>query len=195
MGSIGNLFKSPNLGPALSGGSLALGEIGNLLAGGQQSQQAKLLRDQQQRIASMSPADLTRMVQSAQAPLNQGLVQSVQNSVQGDLAQRGLAQAPGIFAATESQALAPYVQQNYDRALQQVLTQLGLPMEYATTIKQFLPGQKDITPSMMMFLKQLAARKGGGSSSPSFTADTSWLQPTNSGSEIDFSKLTNGGGL
>jgi len=61
------------------------------------------------------------------APLNANLVQSVDNSVQGNVASRGLAQSPGIFAASESQALAPYEQANQNTALQAFMQALGVP--------------------------------------------------------------------
>lgn len=162
LGAIGNVFGKlvapANIGTTLSGATLGLGELGNLLAGRQQQQQASSLTAQQKAIQNMSPADFTRNVQAGEAPINQGLVQAVNNNVQGDLAARGLSQAPGTFAASEAQALAPFEQQNYQVALEQYLQKLGLPLSYAQQIRQVLPQQQNLTPVMSLLLQQLSKR-------------------------------------
>lgn len=169
-GAIAKIFTNPSFGPIASGASLGLGEIGNLLAGAAANKQESALSAQEKKIANLTPAQLTAMVTSAEKPIDNGLVQQINNSVQADMASRGLAEAPGIFAAGESQALAPYIQQNYQTALNQVMQQLGLPLEYANTIRQFLPNQQNMTPAMQLFLQQLAKLKstnaGNGSGFP-----------------------------
>lgn len=170
-GSIGKIFSSPNFGPIASGASLGLGEIGNLLAGSAASSQENQLANQEKKIASLTPAQLTSMVTAAQRPIDNALVQNINNSVQADMASRGLAQAPGIFAASEAQALAPAEQANYQTALNQVLAQLGLPLSYAQTLAQFLPKTQNMTPAMQLFLQQLSKLKstnaaGGGPGFP-----------------------------
>ena len=117
LSSIGSIFSNKAFPAIASGATAGLGELGNLLAGRQQSQQASALQSQEKAISELTPSQLSSMVSGATAPLNAGLVQSVGNTVQGDLAQRGLAQAPGIFAASESQALAPFEQQNQSTAM------------------------------------------------------------------------------
>lgn len=166
IGSIGKLFSAGNLGTTLAAGSAGAGEIGNLVSGIGEAKQQSALESQQKKIESLSPADLTRMVTSAEAPINQGLVQSINNSVQGDLASRGLSQAPGIFASEEAQALAPVEQQNYSVALQQVMQQLGLPLQYAAQIQKMFPGATNVTPAMTLLLQQLAKRSGAGGGAP-----------------------------
>ena len=159
MDALSSIFSNPATGPIMSGASLGLGEIGNLLAGSAASNQQKQLQNQENAISSLTPAALSAKVNSAAQPISNAMIQQIGNTVQGDVASRGLAQAPGIFAAEESQALAPIAQQNYQTALQQVLAQLGLPLEYAQTIARFLPQQKNMTPGMMLFLKQLSQLK------------------------------------
>lgn len=159
-GSLGSLFSSQNLPALASGTSLGLGEIGNLIAGSEASKQQKQLQNQENAITSLTPAQLTQKVNAAAQPITTAEMQQIGNQVQGDVASRGLAQAPGIFASEESQALAPLVQQNYNTALQQVMAQLGLPLQYASAIAQFLPKQQNMTPAMMLFLQQLSRLKG-----------------------------------
>ena len=158
LGAIGKLFSGANLPTTLSAGTLGLGELGNLLAGRQASQQTSALTKQQQAIQNMTPAQLTANVQAGEAPINQGLVQDVNNNVQGDLASRGLSQAPGIFAGNEAQALGGIEQQNYQTALQQYMQKLGLPLEYAQQIQSLLPKQQNLTPAMALMLQQLQKR-------------------------------------
>jgi hypothetical protein len=142
LGNIGSFFKSPSAGPILSGVNLGVGEIGNLLAS-----------NAQDKVANLTPAQFSARVASAERPIDNSLVQAVNNSVQADMASRGLAQAPGIFAGEEAQALAPYAQQNYQTALNQVMEQLGL-----------LPKGQNLTPAMAMFLQQLSKLNGTNSS-------------------------------
>ena len=186
MSALSGVLSNPATGPVLSGATLGLGEVGNLLAGHAASQQEKALQNQENAITNLTPAELTAKVTSAENPINNALVQAINNSVQGDVASRGLAQAPGIFASEESQALAPYAQQNYNTALNQVMQQLGLPIEYANAIKSFLPGQQNMTPAMQLFLQQLAKLKttnasgtftGGGATQPTL-AQITGLDPS-----------------
>jgi len=171
MSTIGSIFSNPATGPILSGASAGIGEIGNLLAGSAQSKEAAALKAQQDKIANLTPSQLTGMVTSAEKPIDNALIQQINNSVQGDMASRGLAEAPGIFAAGESQALAPYVQQNYQTALNQVLTQLGLPLSYASTLAQFLPKQQNMTPAFQLFLQQLSRLKSSNAGNDMSTAN------------------------
>lgn len=162
LSSIGQLFSKANLGTTLSGLNVGMGALGNLLAGRQQQQAYNEFSNQEKAIANMSPADLTKRIQAAEAPINQGLIQGVDNSVQADLASRGLAQAPGIFASEESQAIAPILQGNYNTALSQVMQQLNIPLQYAYVLNQYLPKGQPLTPSAMMFLQSLSKRLNGG---------------------------------
>jgi hypothetical protein len=157
--TIAGLFSKGNIGTTLAGANVGLGEIGNLLAGRQQQQQASNLQKQENAIANLTPAQLSQMAISGSKPVDNALIQSLTNTVQGDLASRGLAEAPGIFAAGESQAIAPYIEQNYQASLNAVLQKLGLPLEYANVIKQFMPNQQSMTPALQLLLQQLAKNK------------------------------------
>lgn len=152
----------------LSGGLLGAGELGNILEGQKQSSY------QNQLLALMNnPAALSKMVLSAEQPINASLTQSIGNQVQGDLSQRGLSQAPGIFAQAESQALAPIQQQNYNTALQQVLQSLQAP---ASTFQT----PTNLTPSLALFLRSLSGGKGGfnvGNGNSSVFPSTQFLPP------------------
>ena len=141
---------APGWQQILLGGLTGAGELGNILEGQkQQSYQNYLLKIMQ------NPALLAQMINKATAPLSQALTQNVTNSVQGNLATRGLGQAPGIFSSTESQALAPYVLQNQQQAENAVLSSLGAP---AGT---FQPPQ-NLTPLLSMFLRSFGTPGGGG---------------------------------
>jgi hypothetical protein len=165
MQTLSGIFKSPAFGPAVSGGTLALGEVGNLLAGRQQ-------QNAYNAVTKMTPDQIARDAARTAAPLDRALTQSVTNQVSGDLASRGLSQAPGILASTESQALAPFVQQNYLAALQSVMEKLGLNLNAA----QLLPKGQNLTPAMMLFLQQMQKLKqtnaNAGATPPTFPNTT-----------------------
>ena len=187
--SIGSFFTNPsNLTPLISGSTAGLGLLGNLISGVESQKEQNLLTNQQNKIANLTPAQLTQMVQGAEAPINQGLIQDVGNTVQADVASRGLSQAPGIFASEESQALAPYEEQNYQTALTQVMQQLGLPLQYAGVISQLLKGQQqNLSPSLALFLKSLQGGTGGGAipgtSTPNYAQLMDIIQGTSPGGD------------
>jgi hypothetical protein len=110
------------LGPLISGGSAVGGTVGNIFEDVKRNQYQDFVMN-----LIKNPQALAALVQKIQQPLNNGLTQAVGNQVQGNLAERGLSQAPGIFAASESQALAPFYQQNQNTATQAILSALGLP--------------------------------------------------------------------
>jgi hypothetical protein len=131
------------------------GFVGNLL--GQRSQNAytnnQTAYQQWLQNLSKNPAQLSSMVNKATQPLSGALIQGVNNSVQGDLASRGLSQAPGIFASTESQALAPYLLSQQDQARQQVLSSLQLGQGAAPN--PAFPGQSNMTLALQSALGAL----------------------------------------
>lgn len=102
-------------------GTGLFGEIGNIMAANKRGKY-------QDWIMSLlkNPAAMRAFVNQFYTAPNAGLIQSIQNTVQGDMASRGLAQAPGIFAATESQALAPVYQEQLNKAQQDAFNALGL---------------------------------------------------------------------
>jgi hypothetical protein len=139
--ALSSFFSNPNTGKAISGGLLGAGEIGNIMEERKRMAYQNFVMD-----LLKNPQKLAQMAAKIQAPLDNGLVQATNNRVQGDMASRGLSQAPGIFAASESQALAPYIQQNQSTALQAVMQSLGLPQG---TFQQ----PQNLGPLMGTFLK------------------------------------------
>ncbi len=164
MGSIGNFFSNGG-GQAISAGLGGVGEIGNILNGVARNKQINELTSQEKANANLTPEQLSGMVAKATQPLNQNLIQTVDNSVQADVASRGLAEAPGIFAATESQALAPFEQQNQQTALQLIMQKLGLPIQYANAIIGALPQNSNISPILMAMMRQNNNSSSGSGSS------------------------------
>lgn len=174
LGNIGSWAGSNNnWQKLLTGGMFGAGEIGNIL------EQRKRLAYQNFVMDLLAhPEKLAAMAAKIQAPLSNALVQGVNNRVQADMASRGLSQAPGIFAATEAQALAPYQQHNADVAMQSVLSSLGLP---AGTFGQ----PANTSGALQMFLNSFKPGGGGGSSQSSLPgaitptiSDTGLTPPT-----------------
>ena len=145
-----------NMLPAIiSGGAFGAGEIGNILEEQKRMQYQNYIMD-----LMKNPQKLAALVAKLQKPMDNALVQGVTNQVQGNMAERGLSQAPGIFAASQSQALAPYEQQNYNTALQSVMQMLGMP---SGSFQQ----PANTSGALQMFLKNIGG--GGGSSAPGIT--------------------------
>jgi hypothetical protein len=139
-----------NAMPIITGGSAAAGVGGNILEEYKKMQYnnfvMSLLKD---------PAKLAAAIAKIQQPLNAGLTQAVGNQVQGNMAERGLAQAPGTFAASESQALAPFYEENLNTATQAFLQSLGMPAgTFGSPVNTSGP--------MALFLQSLKNRAGGG---------------------------------
>src|ERR1035438_4054125 len=142
-----------NLPAIISGASFGGGTIGNII------EQMKKSAYQNKIMGLLNnPAALAQMAAKLQKPLDAGLTQSVTNQVQGNMAERGLSQAPGIFAASESQALAPFVQQNQQTAMNAVMQLLGMP---AGSFGQ----PSNNSGSLQMFLKSLNHGGSGGGAS------------------------------
>jgi hypothetical protein len=75
---------------------------------------------------AQNPAKVTALAQQYTQPLNAGLTTSVNNQAQAYLAQRGLSDSPQISQQVESQALAPYIQQNGQQGYADAIQALGL---------------------------------------------------------------------
>lgn len=153
---IGSILSS--VLPIAEGGMAGAGLIGNILNEKQRSDQISALNKQEKNLPD--PTALAKQVAAATQPLNMGLVQGVENQVQGSLASQGLSQAPGIQASVLSQSLAPYEQQNQSTALQLVMQRLGLPLEYAATILGGLPKDTNLAPLLALL------QKGSGTGGP-----------------------------
>jgi hypothetical protein len=135
--------------PMITGGTAAAGSVGNIM-----EEQKKMAYQNYINNLMKNPGQLAAMISKLQQPLNQGLTQAVGNQVQGNMAERGLSQAPGTFAATESQALAPYYQQNQNAAMQSLMQILGMP---AGTFGQ----PANTSGAMGMFMNSLKNKQGG----------------------------------
>lgn len=136
----------------ISGGSFASGTIGNILEERKRANYQNMIMD-----IIKNPAKLAALVAKLQKPMDNALVQGVTNQVQGNMAERGLSQAPGIFAGNLAQSLAPYEQQNYNSALNAVMQTLGMP---AGTFG----APMNNSGALQLFLKSLQrpAQGGGG---------------------------------
>lgn len=119
------LCDMSSIGPLMGLITGGIGATGNIINGVETGQQVNKLKQQE----NLTPQQLSSKVTSAEQPLSQSLLNAVGNQVQADVASRGLAESPGVFATTEAQALAPYQQQQQQVALQLILTQMGIPAE------------------------------------------------------------------
>ncbi len=124
------------------------------------------------------PEKIMALAHQFQQPLEQGLVSGVGNNVQGYLAQRGLSQSPNIQADVLAQSLAPFQQQNMQRALQLALATIGLPGSMLPYVGTEVTGG----------LASLLATLSGGKSGQPTTADAGGFQydPFGGGSLSDF---------
>jgi len=158
--SSGGSAGAPGWQQLLLGGLFGAGELGNILEEEKQAALQKQVSDYLKYVTGLAkdPAALSRMVVSAEQPLSAALTQNVNNQVQGNMAERGLSQAPGIFAATEAQALAPYVQQNQATAEQQVLSALGLPFSGQATAQSTMQKPQDLSNLLAMFLRSFPTK-------------------------------------
>jgi hypothetical protein len=149
--------------PALQVGTAGAGLVGNIMNSVQQGGVASEAAHN----AHLSPSQLATMVSGATQPLDRNLTNAINNQVQGDMASRGLAEAPGIFAATEGQALAPFQQAEQDRALQLVLAKLGLPASTLMALRSQGGGMANLSPLLQMIMKQFPGASSNGASMPS----------------------------
>jgi len=115
--------------PFIQGGSGILGTIGNIQGNEERNKVLSSEMGQMNTLQNMTPTQYASGIQKFQQPLSQGLQSSVGNMVQGSLAERGLAQAPGIYAQTLSQGLAPYQLQEQQIAQNAFFQSLGLPIQ------------------------------------------------------------------
>jgi hypothetical protein len=163
--TIGGFFGKA--APAIAGGSAAAGLFGNIMNMIQRGNETSKLQAAEKKFANLTPEQLSGLVTRAEQPIGQDLLQNVGNLVQADLGTRGLSESPGVFAAEETQTLAPYKIQQQQIALQLVMKQLGLPIEYADAILKNMGGNVDVSP-----LLKLLMQKGGSTTA---STDTSGL--------------------
>lgn len=113
-----------------------MGTISNVIRGHRvnEAQQAALKRQRELDQLIKNPALLAQKVQAMTQPLNQGLVQGVENQAQAGLAERGLGTSPQIAEQVFAQALGPYQHQNQMEALRSVLQMYGIDESMLNTI-------------------------------------------------------------
>jgi hypothetical protein len=162
LGSIGDFFggsgggggsDSPGSGllDLFGLGTSVAGLIGNIATEKARSAQLNQLSSLEKNLPTSTA--LATQVANATQPLNEGLVQSVGNTVSGSLAEQGLSQAPGIQGAVLAQSLAPFEQQNQNTALQLVMERLGLPLQYIQTYLGGLPNSSNLSPLLAMLMR------------------------------------------
>lgn len=139
------------IAPVLGLGATAAGLVGNIQNERAASQQQNVIK-QDQKVLN-TPALFNAQVAAAQQPLSSGLVQSVDNQVSGDLASKGLSEAPGIQATQLSQALAPFIQQNQGTAINEVLARLGGSTTDANSIFSSLHNS-NLSPLLALLMRQ-----------------------------------------
>lgn len=116
---IGSFFKG-NMGSIIPGALTGFGFLNNLFGQNRYNRQQDLAYN-----LAKDPAAAARYTQGFERPLTAGLTQGVENQVQAALGERGLTLSPAIAAATYSQALAPYIQNQQQLAAQEAMGYLG----------------------------------------------------------------------
>ena len=193
LSSIGTFFGSgagQGLAKLAGLGATGAGLIGNLGAEKQAQKEENFLTGQQNYIAGLTPQAISKMAVQGAAPLDAGLVQAIGNQVGGTLAEQGLAQSPGIQAASLAQAEAPYIENNFNTSLQAVLQKLGLPAQIAGTALAGMPKPVSLAPLLALLMK--GGGPGGGitGTTPPFTGGGGDLlnilfPPTGSGTDVN----------
>ena len=134
-----SLANSGNNGGGLAGflkgiapyaglGSAGMGVIGNIQANNARNSVLSAETNRMNAYNKLTPAQVAQGITSLEQPLSSNLTKSVGNVVSGQLAERGLSQAPGIQAQALAQGLAPYQLQEQQLAQQAFFQKLGLPI-------------------------------------------------------------------
>jgi len=135
-----NLANSGDNGGGLAGflkgiapyaglGTAGAGLIGNIQANNARNSVLSAEVNRMNAYNNLTPGQVASQITQLEQPLSSNLINSVGNVVQGNLAQRGLSQAPGIQAEALAQGLAPYQLQEQQMAQQALFQKLGLPIQ------------------------------------------------------------------
>lgn len=146
--------------PLLMGGSAVAGTVGNIGANRSRNAVLKQQMDYTTAMQKLTPAQIMQGITSLQNPLQANLVKGVTNNVQGEMASRGLSQAPGIFAQALGQGLAPYQLQEQQLAQDAYFKKLGLPIQSRPSPFGPFPQQTNISQTMQA-LAQRFMKPGG----------------------------------
>jgi hypothetical protein len=164
-------FTSPGGGlskllPAILAGTGIMGTVGNIKGNATKNAVLQQQMDLTKRYANMTPAQVSGGISSLEAPLSKDLTNSVGNTVQGQLAERGLSQAPGIFASSLGQGLAPYQLQEQQLAQDAFFKQLGLPIQARPSPFGPFPNQTNTSAIWQNFMKTMQPPGGGSPATP-----------------------------
>lgn len=158
LGSLGTFFSNNmgNINKLLAVG----GTAGNLYSGVNNAIQTNNYNKTQSYIQNLikNPTAMAAAAAKYQQPLSAGLTDSVTNAAQAQLAERGLGGSPAAMQSVLAQALAPYIQQNQQTAMQTLMESLRLGS-----------GTQPVASGPMDLSKLLAQIKAGGST-PTDTA-------------------------
>jgi hypothetical protein len=126
-----------------------------------------------------NPALMSQKIAALRQPLSQGLVQSVTNDSQAQLAERGLGTSPQIAGAVEGQALAPFEQKSQEDAINAFLGTLGIGPSSTNAASGAIPGATDTSGFWNTFSPKPAPTGGGASSTatPGTIADPVYGDP------------------
>lgn len=152
--------------PAILAGTGIMGTVGNIKGNATKN---AVLQDQMnltKKYENMTPAQVASGISSLEAPLSKNLTNTVGNTVQGQLAERGLSQAPGIFASSLGQGLAPYQLQEQQLAQDAFFKKLGLPIQARPSPFGPFPNQTNTSATWQNFLKTMQPPGGGGGATP-----------------------------
>lgn len=166
--SISGIFSNPNFMKSLQAITGVGGLASNIFQGRKQGQMADQSIQHSKDVAALiaNPALMSAKIAALKQPLSQGLVQSVGNTTQAELGERGLGTSPQIATAVESQALAPFEQKSQDQAIQEFLTTLGI----APPTPQFSPvNNSGFWNTFMPKSAPQTSSSGGGSTGPTGT--------------------------
>jgi hypothetical protein len=154
--SIGSFFQQ--YAKPLSALATAGGAGANVYTGIQNANNTGNYNSTQQYIQNLvkNPQAMQKAAASYTQPLTAGLTDSVTNTVQAQLAERGLGGSPSALTASLTQALAPYIQTNQQTGLNTLLQSLGVA-----------GAAKPATLPSVNLSQLMALMKGGsGSSNP-----------------------------
>lgn len=148
--------------PLLLGGSAVAGTVGNIGANRARNQVLSKEMGQMDALSKLTPDQIVKGIAAIQQPLSKSLVSGVGNTVQGQLAERGLSQAPGIYASSLSQALAPYQLQEQQLAQQAFFQKLGLPISARPSPFGPFPQQTNSSQAIQALMQRFMTPGAGG---------------------------------
>ena len=155
--AMSNLFSSggplTKMLPAILAGTGILGTVGNIQGNAARNAVLNQQMALTKKYASLTPAQISSGITGLEAPLSKDLTNTVGNTVQGQLAERGLSQAPGIFASSLGQGLAPYQLQEQQLAQDAFFKALGLPISSRPSPFGPFPQQTNTTGIWQQLLK------------------------------------------